>query len=107
MLQRPIELTQYTAIRFTERLAEAGIQPSVGAVGSSYDNALAETIIGLYKTELIYPGKPWKTVEDVELATARWVEWFNNRRLYRHCGDVPPAELESAYYAQRRAAATG
>lgn len=99
--------SQYTSIRFTERLAEAGIQPSVGAVGSSYDNALAETIIGLYKTELIYPGKPWKTVEDVELATARWVEWFNNRRLYRHCGDVPPAELESAHYAQARAAAVG
>ena len=99
--------SQYTSIRFTERLAEAGIQPSVGAVGSSYDNALAETIIGLYKTELIYPGKPWRTVEDVELATARWVEWFNNRRLYRHCGDVPPAELESAYYAQARAAAVG
>jgi putative transposase len=99
--------SQYTSIRFTERLAEAGIQPSVGAVGSSYDNALAETIIGLYKTELIYPGKPWKTVEDVELATARWVEWFNNRRLYRYCGDVPPTELESAYYAQARAAAVG
>jgi hypothetical protein len=83
---------QYTSIRFTERLAEAGIQPSVGAVGSSYDNALAETIIGLYKTELIHPGKPWKTVEDVEMATARWVDWFNNRRLYRHCGGIPPAK---------------
>ena len=93
--------SQYTSIRFTERLAEAGIQPSVGAVGSSYDNALAETINGLYKTELIKPGKPWRTVEDVELATARWVDWFNHRRLYEYCGDVPPAELETAYYAQQ------
>ena len=93
--------SQYTSIRFTERLAEAGIQPSVGAVGSSYDNALAETINGLYKTELIKPGKPWRTIEDVELATARWVDWFNHRRLYEYCGDVPPAELEAAYYAQQ------
>lgn len=99
--------SQYTSIRFTERLAEAGIQPSVGAVGSSYDNALAETIIGLYKTELIHRGKPWKTVEDVEMATARWVDWFNNQRIYQHCGDIPPAALESAHYAQRRAVAIG
>lgn len=99
--------SQYTSIRFTERLAGAGIQPSVGAVGSSYDNALAETIIGLYKTELIHRGKPWRTVEDVEMATARWVDWFNNQRIYQHCGDIPPAELESAHYAQRRALAIG
>ena len=99
--------SQYTSIRFTERLAGAGIQPSVGAIGSSYDNALAETIIGLYKTELIHRGKPWRTVEDVEMATARWVDWFNNQRIYRHCGDIPPAELESAHYAQRRAVAIG
>ncbi|GAS98780.1 transposase, partial [Mycolicibacterium canariasense] len=78
--------SQYTSIRFTERLAEAGIQPSVGAVGSSYDNALAETINGLYKTELIKPRKPWRTIEDVELATARWVDWFNHHRLYEYCG---------------------
>lgn len=99
--------SQYTSIRFTERLAGAGIQPSVGAVGSSYDNALAETIIGLYKTELIHRGKPWRTVEDVEMATARWVDWFNNQRIYQHCGDIPPAELESTHYAQRRAVAVG
>ncbi len=99
--------SQYTSIRLTERLAGAGIQPSVGAVGSSYDNALAETIIGLYKTELIHRGKPWRTVEDVEMATARWVDWFNNQRIYQHCGDIPPAELESAHYAQRRALAIG
>lgn len=99
--------SQYTSIRFTERLAGAGIQPSVGAVGSSYDNALAETIIGLYKTEVIHRGKPWRTVEDVEMATARWVDWFNNQRIYQHCGDIPPAELESAHYAQHRALAIG
>jgi putative transposase len=99
--------SQYTSIRFTERLAEAGIQPSVGAAGSSYDNALAETINGLYKTELIKPRKPWRTVEEVELATAEWVDWFNHRRLYEYCGDVPPVDLEAAYYAQRRRPAAG
>jgi putative transposase len=99
--------SQYTSIRFTERLAEAGIQPSVGAVGSSYDNALAETINGLYKTELIKPRKPWRTIEEVELATAEWVHWFNHHRLYEYCGDIPPAELEAAYYAQRRRPAAG
>jgi putative transposase len=76
--------SQYTSIRFTERLVEAGIQPSVGAVGSSYDNALAETINGLYKTELIKPRKPWRTIEEVGLATAKWVHWFNYRRLYQY-----------------------
>ena len=99
--------SQYTSIRFTERLAEAGIQPSVGAVGSSYDNALAETINGLYKTELIKPRKPWRTIEEVELATAEWVHWFNHRRLYEYRGDIPPAALEAAYYAQRRRPAAG
>jgi putative transposase len=99
--------SQYTSIRFTERLAEAGIQPSVGAVGSSYDNALAETINGLYKTELIKPRKPWRTIEEVELATAEWVDWFNHRRLYEYCGDVPPVDLEAAYYAQPRRPAAG
>ncbi|XVY07788.1 IS3 family transposase [Nocardia sp. CA-129566] len=95
--------SQYTSIAFTERLAEAGIQPSVGAVGSSYDNALAETINGLFKTELIKPRAPWRTVDQVELATAEWVDWFNQRRLYQHCGDMPPAEMETAYYAQQPA----
>lgn len=99
--------SQYTSIRFSERLAEAGIQPSVGAVGSSYDNALAETINGLYKTELIKPGKPWRTIDDVELATARWVHWFNHSRLYEYCGDIPPVELETAYYAHQRRPAAG
>jgi putative transposase len=99
--------SQYTSIRFTERLAQAGIQPSVGAVGSSYDNALAETINGLYKTELIKPRKPWRSIEEVELATAEWVHWFNHSRLYEYCGDIPPIELETAYYAQHQRPAAG
>ena len=107
VLRRPVEPGQYTSIRFTERLAEAGIQPSVGAVGSSYDNALAETINGLYKTELIKPRKPWRTVDEVEYATAEWVDWFNNHRLYEYCGDVPPVELEKAYYARKQRPAAG
>lgn len=85
--------SQYTSTRFTERLAEAGIQPSVGAVGSSYDNSLAETINGLYKTELIKPRKPWRTIEGVELATAEWVDWFNRRRVYEYCGTSHPSTL--------------
>ena len=99
--------SQYTSIRFSERLAEAGIQPSVGAVGSSYDNALAETINGLYKTELIKPRKPWRTIERRRAGHRRWVDWFNHRRLYEYCGDIPPVELEAAYYAQHRRPAAG
>jgi len=95
--------SQYTSIRFGERLAAAGIRPSVGAVGSSYDNALAETINGLFKTELIRRRGPWRTVDHVELATAEWVDWFNHRRLYEYCGDIPPAALEDAYYSRHRA----
>jgi transposase InsO family protein len=89
---------QYLSIRYTERLAEAGIEPSVGSVGDSYDNALAESIIGLYKTELIRQRGPWRNLEDVEFATLTWVDWFNNRRLFEPIGNVPPAELELAYY---------
>lgn len=89
---------QYTSIALSERLAETGIAASVGAVGSSYDNALAETINGLYKTELIKPRKPWRSVDDVEFATAEWVDWYNHRRLYEYCGDMPPADLETIYY---------
>jgi hypothetical protein len=107
VLRRPVEPGQYTSIRFTERLAEAGIQPSVGAVGSSYDNALAETINGLYKTELIKPRKPWRTIDEVEYATARWVAWYNHHRLYEHCGDIPPVEMETAYYSQHQRPAAG
>src|SRR5699024_9825654 len=88
---------QYTSIRHGQALAGAGIADSVGSTGDSYDNALAETTGGLYKTELI---KPWKTVDQVEIATAEWVDWFNHRRLYEYCGDIPPAELEAAHYAR-------
>ena len=89
---------QYVSIRYTERLGEAGIEPSVGSVGDSYDNALAETIIGLFKTELIRQRGPWRNIEAVELATLEWVDWFNHRRLFKPIGDVPPAEKEDEYY---------
>ena len=91
---------QYLSIRYTERLAEAGIEPSVGSVGDSYDNALAETVIGLYKTELIRKRGPWRNLEAVEFATLEWVDWFNHRRLLESIGDMPPAEFEAAYYQQ-------
>jgi len=96
---------QYVSIRYTERLAEAGIEPSVGSVGDSYDNALAETIIGLYKTEVIRQRGPWRHLEAVEFATLEWVDWFNHRRLLEPIGDVPPAELEAAYSAQSEGSA--
>ena len=89
---------QYLSIRYTERLAEAGIEPSVGSVGDSYDNALAETIIGLYKTELIHRRGPWRNVEAVEFATLEWVHWFNHRRLLEPIGNVPPADFEASYH---------
>jgi putative transposase len=89
---------QYLSIRYTERLAEAGIEPSVGSVGDSYDNALAESIIGLFKTEVIERRGPWRSREDVEFATLTWVDWFNNRRLLEPIGYLPPAEFEMAYY---------
>ena len=88
MLRRPVESAQYTSIAFTERLAEAGIDPSVGSVGDAYDNALAESVIGLFKTELIKPCGPWRTVEQVEIATLEYVDWFNHRRLFQACGDI-------------------
>src|SRR5438874_2518960 len=91
---------QYVSIRYTERLAEAGIEPSVGSVGDSYDNALAESINGLYKTEVIRRRGPWRSLELVEFATLEWVEWFNNRRLLGPIGNVPPAEAEVHYYAE-------
>jgi putative transposase len=92
---------QYLSIKYTERLAAAGIEPSVGSVGDSYDNALAETINGLYKAEVIHRRGPWRTFEAVEIATLEWVDWFNNRRLLEPIGNIPPAEAEAAYYAQR------
>jgi transposase InsO family protein len=97
--------TQYLSIRYTERLAEAGIEPSVGRVGDSYDNALAESIIGLYKTEVIRQRGPWRHLEAVEFATLEWVDWFNHRRLLEGIGYVPPAELEQTYYQQYRESA--
>ena len=89
--------SQYLAIRYTERLAEAGAVTSVGSVGDSYDNALAETIIGLYKTELIRRRGPWKGIDQVEYATLEWVDWFNHRRLLEPIGHLPPAEFEAAF----------
>jgi transposase InsO family protein len=91
--------SQYVSIKYTERLAEAGIEPSVGSVGDSYDNALAETINGLYKAEVIHRRGPWRSFEAVEYATLEWVDWFNNRRLLEPIGNIPPAEAEERYYA--------
>jgi putative transposase len=94
--------SQYVAIRYTERLLEAGIEPSVGSVGDSYDNALAETVIGLFKTEVIRRRGPWRNMEAVEFATLDWVDWFNNRRLLEPIGNIPPAEAEARYYAAQQ-----
>jgi transposase InsO family protein len=91
--------SQYVSIKYSERLAEAGIEPSVGSVGDSYDNALAETINGLYKAEVIHRRGPWRNFEAVEYATLEWVDWFNNRRLLEPIGNIPPAEAEDQYYA--------
>ncbi|WP_416463844.1 IS3 family transposase [Sphingomonas sp. VDB2] len=91
--------SQYVSIRYSERLAEAGIEPSVGSVGDSYDNALAETINGLYKAEVIHRRGPWRSFEAVEYATLEWVDWFNNRRLLEPIGNIPSAEAEAQYYA--------
>ena len=92
---------QYVSIRYSERLAEAGIEPSVGSVGDSYDNALAETINGLYKAEVIHR-RSWRNLEAVELATLDWVDWFNHKRLLGPIGDIPPAEAEAVYHLQQR-----
>lgn len=98
-LRRPVETTQYLSIKYTERLAEAGIEPSVGSVGDSYDNALAETINGLFKAEVIHRRGPWRSFEAVEYATLEWVDWFNTRRLLEPIGNIPPAEAEANFYA--------
>ena len=95
---------QYLSIRYTERLAEAGIEPSVGSRGDSYDNALAETIIGLYKTEVIRRLGPWRGIEQVEFATLDWVYWFSNRRLLEPIGNIPPVEFEELFYRQQEEA---
>src|SRR5687767_3636925 len=101
VLRRPLESAQYVSLRYTQRLAEAGIEPSVGSVGDSYDNALAETIIGLFKTEVIARQGPWRGFEDVEFATLNWVWWFNHHRLLEPIGWLPPAEYEEAYWRAR------
>jgi putative transposase len=97
--------SQYVSIKYTERLAQAGVEPSVGSVGDSYDNALAETINGLYKAEVIHRSGPWRSFEAVEFATLQWVDWFNNRRLLEPIGNIPPAEAEERYYAATRSPA--
>lgn len=102
--------SQFTSVRFTERLEEIGARPSIGTVADSYDNALAETTNGLFKAECVYgPDAPgaWDDVEEVELATLSWVHWFNEQRLHGHCHDVPPAEFETAFYAAQQADPTG
>ena len=97
--------SQYLSIRYTERLAQANIDASVGSIGDSYDNAMAETINGLYKTEVIRHRGPWRSIEEVEFATLEWVDWFNNRRLLDTIGYVPPAEFETAYHHNREESA--
>jgi len=94
VLRRPIEFTQYLSIRYTEQLAAAGAVTSVGSKGDSYDNAMAESVIGLYKTELVRRKGPWRNLDDLEFATLEWVDWFNNRRLFGAIGYVPPVEFE-------------
>jgi putative transposase len=97
--------SQFTSVRFTERLDEIGARPSIGTVADSYDNALAETTNGLYKTECVYgpDASGWDGVDELELATLSWVHWFNEQRLHSHCDDVPPAEFEAAFYAAQQA----
>ncbi len=102
--------SQFTSVRFTERLDEIGARPSIGTIADSYDNALAETTNGLYKAECVYgpdAPRPWDDVDELELATLSWVHWFNEQRLHGHCGDIPPAEFEAAHYAAQQAAPTG
>jgi transposase InsO family protein len=97
VLQRPVESTQYTSFAFTQRLIDAGVDAPVGSVGDAYDNALAESTIGLFKAEKIRREGPWKTLSDVELATLEWVDWFNTTRLHSACGRLSPAEYEHGY----------
>lgn len=101
MLHRPVEPGQYTSFAFTTRLLEAGVDASVGSVGDAYDNALAESQIGLYKTELIRPEGPWRDVEHVEVETLNWVDWFNNERIHEAIDDMTPHAAEQFHYAAR------
>ena len=106
MLRRLLEPGQYTSFRLAAHLAKEDIAASIGTVGDALDNALMESIIGLYKTELIKPRGPWRSLTDVELATAEWVEWFNNTRLFGELGHIPPTEYEANYYANMHVTAT-
>ena len=105
LLRRSLEPGQYLSFRYSERLTEAGIEPSVGSKGDSYDNALAETINGLYKAEVIHRRRSWQRIEQVELETLDWVDWYNNRRLMEPLGYISPAEYESRYYEQEEGSA--
>ena len=107
MLRRPIDPAQYLAIRYGERLAEAGIVPSIGSVGDSYDNALAESAIGLFKTELVELHGPWRTRTDFELATLEYINWFNTARLHGELDHVTPREFEEAHYRRHTPALAG
>lgn len=102
MLFPLVESGPYLSVAYSEHLATAGIKPSTGAVGSSHDNALAESVNGLYKTELIKPRRPWKGLDDLEIATAEWVDWFNHRRPFEYCDDLKPVEAEQAHYAHHQ-----
>ena len=101
MLHRPLEPAQYTSFAFTSRLLEAGVDASVGSVGDAYDNAMAESQIGAYKTELIQPEGPWRDVDHVEFDTLNWVHWFNHERTHESVDDLTPIEVEAAHYAAR------
>ncbi|AZI58395.1 hypothetical protein EH165_09835 [Nakamurella antarctica] len=100
MLRRPLESAQYTSVRYTDRLVEAGMNASIGTVGDSYDNAMAETVNGLYKAEVVYREGPWRNACELELATVGWVAWFNNTRIHSALGYQTPAEAEVEYYSQ-------
>ena len=106
MLQRPVETRQYLAVRYTQRLAEAGAVASVGSTGDSYGNALAEAFNSLFKAELVRNRGPWKGIDDLEIATAEYIDWFNHRRLHGEIGLIPPAEHEHTFYRHNTAAAT-
>jgi putative transposase len=101
VLHRPVELAQYTSFAFTGRLIDAGVDPSVGSVGDAYDNALAESQIGLYKAELIWPDGPWRDCDHVEVGTLEWVDWFNTQRPHEAVDDLTPSQAEQAHYAAR------
>jgi putative transposase len=103
VLRRPVDSAQYTSIAFTTRLIDAGVDPSVGSVGDAYDNALAETTIGLYKTEWINRGGPWRNLDHVEIATLEWVDWYNHRRPHEAIDDFTPVAVEGLHYAHRTA----